>query len=119
MKKEIIIDAKYKRLGRVASEAASALRGKTSADFLPHNVFLPKVFIKNIDEMDLSQEKLRKTFFIRYSGYPGGQKQKSAYNVAQENKNKLLSKAISGMIKRNRLKKIMIKNLVLLHGEQK
>lgn len=119
MKKEIIIDAKYKKLGRVASEVALVLRGKTSADFLPHRVEFPKVFVTNIDELNLSQEKLKKIFFISYSGYPGGQKEKSAHSVAQKDKKELLLKAISGMIKRNRLKKIMIKNLVLLHGDKK
>lgn len=118
MKKEVIIDAKGKKMGRVASEAALALRGKTSADFLPHRVEFPKVLIKNIDGLDLSYEKLKKTFFVRYSGYPGGQKIKSAHSVAENDKKELLKKAISGMIKRNRLKSKMIKNLILYHGDK-
>ena len=119
MKKEIIIDAKGKKLGRLASEAAVALRGKTSADFLPHRISFPQVYIKNIDNLDLSHEKLKKTFFVRYSGYPGGQKIRSAYSVAQKDKKDLLRKTILGMIKRNKLKSKMIKNLVLYNGEQK
>src|SRR3989344_3450592 len=115
MVKEIIIDAKGKKLGRVASEAALALRGKTSADFLPNRVSFPRVYIKNIDSLDLSQEKLKKTFFVKYSGYPGGQKIKSAHDI---NKNELLKKAISGMLRRNKLKSKMITNLILYHGEQ-
>jgi len=114
--KEIIIDAKGKKLGRVASEAALALRGKTSADFLPNRVSFPRVFIKNIDDLNLSQEKLKKTFFVKYSGYPGGQKIKSAHSV---DKNELLKKAILGMLKRNKLKSKMIKNLILYHGESR
>lgn len=118
MKKEIIIDAKGKKLGRVASEAALALRGKTSPDFLPNRMEFPNVFVKNVDNLDLSESKLKKTFFIRYSGYPGGQKSKSAHSVAQKDKKELLKKAILGMIKRTRLKSKMIKNLVLLHDDK-
>ncbi|MEK7559984.1 MAG: 50S ribosomal protein L13 [Patescibacteria group bacterium] len=118
-KKEIFIDAKGKKLGRVASEAAFALRGKTSADFLPHRISFPKVFIKNVDGLNLSEQKLKKTFFVRYSGYPGGQKIKSASNIAEVSKTALLKKAILGMIRRNKLKSKMIKNLTLYHGDQK
>lgn len=119
MKKEVIIDAKGKKLGRVASEAALALRGKTSADFLPYRISFPQVYIKNINDLDLSHEKLKKTFFVRYSGYPGGQKIESAHRVAQKDKKDLLEKAIFGMIRKNKLKSKMIKNLILYHGEQK
>lgn len=117
--KEIVIDAKDKKLGRIASEVALALRGKTSVDFLPNRISFPKVFIKNVDELDLSENKLKKTFFVRYSGYPGGQKIRSAHDVFQKSKSDLLKKAIYGMIRRNRLKSKMIKNLILYHGEQK
>jgi len=119
MIKEIIIDAKGKKMGRVASAAALALRGKTSADFLPNRISFPRVYIKNIDNLDLSQEKLKKTFFIKYSGYPGGQKIKSAHGVFEKDKNELLKKAILGMLRRNKLRSKMIKNLILYHGEQK
>lgn len=118
MLREIIIDAKGKKMGRIASEAALALRGKTSADFLPHKLEFPKVFIKNIDALDLSETKLKKTFFVRYSGYPGGKKTFSAHGIARKNKKELLKKAISGMIKRNRLKSKMIKNLSLYNGDK-
>lgn len=116
--RQIIIDAKGKKMGRVASEVALALRGKLSVDFLPNNVELPKVLVKNVGELDLSREKLKKTFFVRYSGYPGGKKIISAHDVAQKNKKELLKKAISGMIRRNRLKSKMIKNLTLYDGDK-
>ncbi|MEK7503265.1 MAG: 50S ribosomal protein L13 [Patescibacteria group bacterium] len=118
MKKEIIIDAKNGKLGRVASKIAVSLRGKTDADFLPNKVEFPKVFVKNVDEMDLSENKLKKTFFVRYSGYPGGLKETSAFLIAQKDKRELLKLAVWGMIKNTRLKKRMLKNLVLFHGDK-
>jgi len=118
MKKEITIDAKNQKLGRLASKIAAAVRGKTDADFLPHKVEFPLVYVTNVDEMDLLESKLKKTFSVRYSGYPGGLKETSAFLIAQKDKRNLLKLAVWGMIKNTRLKKRMLKNLVLLHGDK-
>ncbi|KKT29598.1 MAG: 50S ribosomal protein L13 [Candidatus Giovannonibacteria bacterium GW2011_GWB1_46_20] len=114
-----MIDAKGKRLGRIASGTAFALRGKTKADFLPHNTVLPKVVVKNADAVDFSEKKLKEKKFWRYSGYPGGMKLKSAHEVAQKDKREVLRRAVLGMLPHNRLRKIMIKNLIIYHGEDK
>lgn len=119
MAKEIIIDAKNKKLGRLASEVAKALRGKTDAGFLPHSLDLPKVMVKNADEVAFSEKKLKEKEYWTYSGYPGGRKVKTAWEVAQKDKREVLRRAVSGMLAKNRLKKIMIKNLILLHGEDR
>ncbi|OGF64454.1 50S ribosomal protein L13 [Candidatus Giovannonibacteria bacterium RIFCSPHIGHO2_01_FULL_45_24] len=119
MAKEIIIDAKNKKLGRIASETAKALRGKTSVGFLPHSLDLPKVIVKNADSIAFSEKKLKDREFWTYSGYPGGRKVKSAWEVAQTNKRDVLRRAVSGMLRKNRLKKLMIKNLIIYHGEDK
>lgn len=116
---EIIIDAKNKKMGRLASEAAYALRGKTSASFSPNSQNLPKVVVKNADDVDVSEKKLKESFFARYSGYPGGRSVKSAFLVAQKDKREVLKKAILGMLPKNKLRKIMIKNLILRHGEDR
>lgn len=118
MKKEITIDAKDGKLGRLASKIATALRGKTDADFLPHKVEFPQVYVTNVDDMDLSESKLKKTFSVRYSGYPGGLKETSAFLIAQKDKRDLLKLAVWGMLKNNRLKKRMLKNLTLFHGNK-
>lgn len=116
MVKEIIIDAENKKVGRLASEIAKALRGKTSAGFLPYSLDLPKVTVKNTDGMAFSEKKLKEKEYWTYSGYPGGRKVKSAWEVAQKDKREVLRRAVWGMLRKNRLKKIMIKNLILLHG---
>ena len=119
MKKEIIIDAKNKKLGRIASEIAKALRGKTEADFLPERTAMPKVIVKNADEISFSEKKLKESFHARYSGYPGGRKETSAFLVAEKDKREVLKHAVVGMLPRNRLKKTMIKNLIIYHGEDR
>ena len=119
MKKEIVIDAKNKKLGRVASEIAKALRGKTEADFLPNRTTTPKVIVKNADVINFSEKKLKGAFHARYSGYPGGRKVTSAFLVARKDKREVLRHAILGMLPRNRLKKNMVKNLIIYHGEDR
>lgn len=119
MKAEIIIDAKDKKLGRLASEVAKTLRGKTEADFLPNRTTFPRVIVKNVDEIEFNETKLKNTFFQRYSGYPGGRKVFSAWDVAQKDKREVLKHAVWGMLHKNRLKKDIIKNLTLLHGNDK
>ena len=119
MKKEIVIDAKSKKLGRVASEIAKALRGKTEADFLPSRIATPRVTVKNADAISFSEKKLKGAFHARYSGYPGGRKVTSAFLVAQKDKREVLRHAVLGMLPRNRLKKNMVKNLIIYHGEDR
>src|SRR3989344_8936729 len=104
MKKEIIIDATDKKLGRLASEVASSLRGKTDPDYLPNRTTFSRVTVKNVDAMSLSEKKLKETIFTRYSGYPGGLHKKTAHAVASKDKRDLLYRAVSGMLKSNRIK---------------
>ena len=118
MKKEIIIDATNKKLGRLASEVAKTLRGKTEADFLPNRTEFPHVTVKNVDAMSLSEKKLKETFFGSYSGYPGGRSVKSASSVAAHDKRDLLLRAVSGMLKNNRIKDPILKGLTLYHGDK-
>ena len=120
MKKgEIIIDAARKKLGRLASEVAVSLRGKTMPDFLPYDTSLPKVTVKNADSMNLDEKKLKESSFARYSGYPSGRKVKTALEIAQKDKCELLRMTVLGMLPKNRLKKEMIKNLIIYHGEDR
>ncbi len=119
MKKEIIIDAKGQKLGRVASQIAFSLRGKTEADFQPNRKEFPMVIVKNVDSIDFSQKKLKAEFFKTYSGYPGGLKERRTKEIAARDPREVLKHAIRGMIKRNRLKDHMIKNIHLYHGNEK
>ena len=116
-KTEITIDAEGKKLGRLASEVASALRGKTSAHFLPYVKILPKITVKNVDAINFSEKKLKEKTLLRYSGYPGGLKKQSAWSVAAKDKRNVLKHAVSGMLPKNKLRKIMLKKLIQKDGE--
>lgn len=119
MNQEIIIDAKGQKLGRIASEIAKSLRGKTTPDFLPNRVTFPKIIIKNVDSIDVNTRRLKKTTFSTYSGYPGGRKIHSMLDLAEKDMGELLKHAVWGMLPKNKLRSVMIKNLILYHGDTK
>ena len=80
----ITIDAKDKTLGRVASAAAKALLGKHSATFAKNVVAQDGVTIINASRVRLSGTKHKDKEYVRYSGYPGGQKIETYANIASD-----------------------------------
>lgn len=105
IKKIYKIDASGKALGRVASEAAMALRGKTDPNFLRHLASGARVEVSNASKMRLTQHKLKTKTYARYSGYPGGLKFPSLEQViAKKGYGESLKLAIRGMLPRNKLR---------------
>jgi len=113
--KQIEIDAKGRSLGRVASEAALLLRGKDSPSFERHIVPENKVRIINTRLVLVSGNKIKQKTYTRYSGYPGGLKQEKMENfISRKGKGEAIKKAIYGMLPKNKLRRIMIKNLEII-----
>ena len=111
---EKIIDAKNKKLGRIASAAAKALLGKDEPTFQNHLVADVKVIINNAALSDVSDKKKKTTTFERYSGYPGGIKMESMTRVIEKKGfAELYKQAIYGMLPPNRLRKERMKNLTV------
>ncbi|MBI2021124.1 50S ribosomal protein L13 [Candidatus Giovannonibacteria bacterium] len=117
--KEVLLDAKGKRLGRMATQIASILRGKNSVEFLPNRIGNSKVVVKNADYMDLIEKKIKTSYFARYSGYPGGRKVRTVAEIASKDKREVLRLTVWGMLPKNKLRKQMIKNLTICHGEDR
>lgn len=105
------IDATNQSLGRLASEVASILRGKTSPGFQPHILSREKVLVENVQKIKLTGEKMEQKKYYHYSGYPGGLKERKIKDVFRKNPNEVLRRAVWGMLPKNRLRKEMIKNL--------
>jgi len=112
-KKEIIIDAKDRALGRTATEAALHLRGKTSTDYAPNLAPKIKVKVINISKAKVNAEKIEKTFYKRHSGYPGSLKYTSLKKVWEKNPKTAFIKIIRGMLPKNKLRKEILKNLII------
>ena len=110
----ITIDAKDKSLGRVASEAAKILLGKHKATFVKHLVVGEEVTIVNASKIRLTGAKEKDKPYIRYSGYPGGQKKETyAMLVARRGHGEAIRRAVLGMLPKNRLQAKRIKLLTI------
>lgn len=112
-KKEYIIDATNKRLGRIASEAASVLMGKNTTGFVKNLTADVTVRVSNVKLLDISEKKEKETF-ATYSGYPGGLKKETLGHLAnRRGYSEVVRRVIAGMIPKNKLHKPRMKNLVV------
>ncbi len=110
----ITIDARDKKLGRVASEAASILMGKNRPDFARNRIPVQEVRIINASYIDLRDKKKEEKIYQIYSGYPGG-KREVVLNKMIETKGytEVFRKAIRGMLPPNKLRAKMLKQLTI------
>lgn len=111
LRKEYQIDASGKRLGRVATEAASVLLGKDQVDFAKNIVSPVKVAITNASKLDITERRGREEF-QHYSGYPSGRKVERLDHLAnRRGYSEVMRRVISGMLPKNKLHKLRMKNL--------
>ncbi|OGC85153.1 50S ribosomal protein L13 [Candidatus Adlerbacteria bacterium RIFCSPHIGHO2_12_FULL_53_18] len=110
----ITIDAQDKTLGRVASEAAKVLIGKHKATFVKNAVVGEEVTIINASKVRISGDKARAKTYVRYSGYPGGQKIETyAMLTARRGEAEAIRRAVLGMLPKNKLQTKRIKLLTI------
>ena len=110
----ITIDAKDQTLGRVASAAAVVLLGKHTVAFAKNTVAQEGVTIINASKVRLSGAKQKDKKYVRYSGYPGGQKiENYAMLTARKGETEAIRKAVLGMLPKNRLQAKRIKMLTI------
>ena len=106
------IDAKQKKLGRIATQAAAILIGKHSTAFARNVVHEDEVLIINASQADISDTKLINKVYLSYSGYPGGLKASTARKVVgSKGFSELFKSAVYGMLPRNKLRTPMMKKL--------
>lgn len=108
------IDATDRTLGRVASEAAHVLLGKRSARYAP-NVALPvRVVIENVSKLHLSSRRTAGKTYTRYTGYPGGLREITMKElIMKKGIAEVVRVTVDGMIPRNKLRAVRMKNLVI------
>src|SRR5690625_3062397 len=74
-RKWLVVDAEGQRLGRLASEVATILRGKHKPTYTPHADTGDHVIIINAEKIELTGNKLTGKMYYRHSGHPGGLKE--------------------------------------------
>ena len=99
----VLIDADGRALGRVASRAASVLRGKHRPDFTPHQDTGDFVVIINAAKVKLTGSKAEDKLYHRHTGYPGGIRTTTAGKTLAAKPERLVETAVRGMLPKNRL----------------
>jgi large subunit ribosomal protein L13 len=111
-----IIDADGAVLGKVATKAANFLRGKNKPTFTPHLDTGDFVVVINAEKVVLTGKKETEKVMTTYSGYRGGLKKFSPADVRAKHPERLVEKAVKGMIPRNRLGRQIFKKLKVYAG---
>jgi large subunit ribosomal protein L13 len=111
-----VIDATDVVLGRLAVVAATLLRGKHKPTFTPNVDGGDFVIIVNADKVAISGDKLQKKFAYRHSGYPGGLRARSIGDLMQKHPDRVVEKAIVGMLPKNRLSRQIKRKLRVYAG---
>src|SRR3989344_1602469 len=111
---ETVIDASDKTIGRVATVVAFALRGKDKASFTRHLVPNVKVKIINASKLFIRETKKKGKSYVRYTGYPGGLRSATLMEViTKKGIAEPLRLAVYGMLPPNKLRPILMKNLII------
>ena len=94
----VLIDADGQTLGRLASRVAILLRGKHKPSFTPHVDCGDNVVVINAEKIKLSGKKWDNKTYIRYTGYPGGQRSLTATELFAKDPARLVEKSIKGCL---------------------
>ncbi len=117
-KEWLLIDAENEILGRLASKVANILRGKNKPFFTPHVDCGDYVVIINADKIRLSGNKWEQKTYISHTGYPGGQRSKTANEMMARKPFAMVEKAVKGMLPKNRLGADLFRNLHVYAGAE-
>lgn len=120
IKKEwLLIDATDQYVGRLASQIAFILKGKHKAEYTPFLDCGDNVIVVNVDKMKFSGKKATDKVYVRHTGYPGGQRFTTPVELKKRSlDDRILVHAVKGMLPKNRLGRILLKNLRVFKNNQ-
>lgn len=114
----LVVDAAGQTLGRLASEIAGLLSGKTKPMFSRHIDTGDFVVVVNAEKIQVTGKKLVQKHYYRHSNYPGGLKSEILRDVLAKHPTRVLEHAIRGMLPRNKLGEQMIRKLKIYAGPE-
>ena len=117
-RKWYVIDAEGKSLGRVASLAATYLRGKHKPTYTPHVDCGDNIIIVNAQKVNLTGNKLEDKMYYDHSMYQGGLRERTAKVMREEYPVEMMERAVKGMLPHNRLGRQMYKKLFVYAGNE-
>jgi len=113
-----IVDAEGMIVGRMCTTIASILRGKHTPVYTPHVDTGDYVIVINADKVRFTGNKLDDKEYIRYSGYAGGQKRRTARQAMAKKPFFIVENAVRGMLPKNKLGRAMFKKLFVYAGSE-
>ncbi|MDH3795242.1 MAG: 50S ribosomal protein L13 [Flavobacteriaceae bacterium] len=116
-KEWLLVNAEGQQLGRLASKVAKLLRGKHKPDFTPHVDCGDNIVVINAEKIQLSGNKWTQKIYQRYTGYPSGQRERTAQELLDKKPEALVEKAVKGMLPKNKLGAALFRNLRVYTGE--
>lgn len=117
-KKWVLVDAEGQTVGRLASKVAKIIRGKHKVNYTPHADCGDNVIVINAEKVSFSGTKLQDKEYVRYTGYPGGQRSLTAQEMLQKHPQRLIEKAVKGMLPKNTLGRHLFTNLKVYVGTE-
>ncbi|MBO4991015.1 MAG: 50S ribosomal protein L13 [Firmicutes bacterium] len=117
-RKWYVLDAEGKTLGRLASEAASILRGKKKPIYTPHVDTGDYVIIINAEKIEVTGKKRKEKIYKRHTGYPGGLKEITFEKLLARKPEEILRHAVKGMLPKGPLGREMAKKLKIYAGPE-
>ena len=125
-RKWYVVDAEGATLGRLATRVASVLRGKHKPSYSPNVECGDNVIIINAEKIVLTGKKMTDKTYLRYTGYPGGQREATPEILIKKSFNKhikpgyhpLYLQVMKGMLPKNRLGRRIIGNLHVYNGPE-
>jgi large subunit ribosomal protein L13 len=114
---EITLDATNQILGKLATKIADILRGKNQTNFQPNIVGNMRVIVTNPEKIKVTGNKMLDKIYYHHSTWPGGLKSIALKDLMVKNPGEVITHAVSGMLPKNRLRKIWLKNLIIIKSE--
>lgn len=117
-RKWFIVDAQDQIVGRMCTHIAHILRGKHKPSFTPHVDCGDNIIVINADKVRFTGAKWDQKTYLTYSGYPGGQKSRTAKEVHEKKPYAVVENAVRGMLPKTKLGRAMIKKLFVYAGDE-
>ncbi|HEY1867642.1 MAG TPA: 50S ribosomal protein L13 [Candidatus Cybelea sp.] len=111
-----VVDASGERLGTLAVRIARALSGKHKPTWTPHVDDGDHVIVINADKIELGGNKWTQKLYYRHSNYPGGLRVQTAREISDKHPERLIEKAVRGMLATNRMRDAQLRRLSVYAG---
>jgi large subunit ribosomal protein L13 len=113
-----LVDAAGQRLGTLAVRIARALSGRHKPTWTPHIDDGDHVIVVNAEKVELGGNKWKQKLYYRHSNYPGGLKVQTARELGDKHPERLIEKAVRGMLATNRMRDVQLRRLNVYAGPQ-